>query len=112
MSSTCIFCKIINRTIPSTVIKETPDLLVIKDIAPKAPIHYLIIPKEHIEDVKSLDHTHLELAGKLLLMAKELSEELNNGGFRLHVNSGKDVGQVVPHLHIHFLAGALKHSEL
>ena len=105
----CIFCDIIEKKIPTTLIKETDDIIVIKDINPKASIHYLIIPKKHIEMVQDLSTEDQQLAGSMLLMAKQLQKELpSNGGFRLHINSGKDVGQLVPHLHIHFLAGALK----
>lgn len=103
----CIFCKIIKKVIPAAIIKETDDIIVIKDINPKAPIHYLIIPKKHIETVQDLSQEDQQLAGSLLLMAKELQQDLNGGGFRLHINSGKDVGQIVPHLHFHFLAGSL-----
>ncbi len=113
MTMKCIFCDIIEKKIPATFIKETDDLIVIKDVNPKAPIHYLIIPKKHIEMVQDLTHEDQLLAGSMLLMAKRLQQELPaNGGFRLHINSGKDVGQLVPHLHMHFLAGALKAIDL
>lgn len=106
MSSDCIFCKIIKKEIPSAVVKEDKDVLVIKDIAPKAPIHFLIISKKHVPDVQSLSQEDLSLAGKLLLTAQELSKSIPAPGhFRLVVNSGKEAGQCVFHLHIHFLAG-------
>jgi histidine triad (HIT) family protein len=108
----CIFCDIIQKKIPATIIKETDDIVVIKDINPKAPIHYLIIPKKHIESVQEFAQEDQQLAGSLLLMAKQLQQDLDGGGFRLHINSGKDVGQLVPHLHVHFLAGSLSPIEL
>ncbi len=108
----CIFCNIIKKEIPATIIKETDDIIVIKDINPKAPIHYLIIPKKHIDTVQDLTDEDQQLAGSMLLMAKQLHQDLDNGGFRLHINSGKDVGQIVPHLHIHFLAGSLPPIDL
>ena len=102
----CIFCKIITGDIPSEKIKETSDLIVLKDIAPKAPIHYLIIPKKHIPDLQSASDLDQELLGSILLMSKELSQDLlTPQEFRLVSNNGSSVGQSVFHVHFHFLAG-------
>jgi len=112
MAVECIFCRIINKEIPSNPFKETDEIIVIKDINPKAPIHYLIIPKKHIQDIQSFESHDSDLAGKLLLAARDLSQTLpGSSDFKLVVNSGKQAGQCVFHVHLHFLAGK-KFSEI
>ncbi|HJZ24409.1 MAG TPA: HIT domain-containing protein [Candidatus Babeliales bacterium] len=106
MDNNCVFCKIIAGQLPSKVIAETKDIIVIDNIAPKTPIHYLIIPKKHIADINSLKQDDVILVGEMVMMAKKLSEDLSGSqDFRLSVNNGLDAGQSVFHLHIHFLAG-------
>ncbi|HZW60996.1 MAG TPA: histidine triad nucleotide-binding protein [Candidatus Babeliales bacterium] len=102
----CIFCKIIAKEIPSKIIAENDDIIGIQDIAPKAPVHYLIIPKKHIHDVTSLQEEDILIPGKMLMMAKEISKKLSGSqAFRLIINNGPDAGQSVFHLHFHFLSG-------
>lgn len=104
--TTCIFCKIIAGQLPATIIGQTDDLLVIKDIHPKAPIHYLIIPKKHIADLTSVKPEDAQLLSNLLLEAQRLSQTIPGAqDFNLAVNNGVAAGQIVFHLHIHFLAG-------
>ena len=106
MQSSCVFCKIIDRQLPARIIKETDELIVIDNIAPKTPIHYLVIPKKHIKDINSLEQEDALLVGNMVLMMQELSKELQGSqDFRLVVNNGLDAGQSVFHLHFHFLAG-------
>jgi len=103
----CIFCKIIARELPAKVIFENNNVMVIQDIAPKAPVHYLIFPKTHIKDLQSLNFDMENLIpGLMLFTAQELSKNLSgNKAFRLIFNNGADAGQSVFHLHAHFLSG-------
>lgn len=102
----CIFCKIVADQLPSSKIAENDDVLVIKDLYPKAPIHYLILPKKHIKDISQLDTDDTHLASKLLLMAQELSKkDEQHAQFRLVSNNGPLAGQCVFHIHLHFVAG-------
>lgn len=101
----CLFCSIIAKTIPSTIIAQNDELIVIKDIAPQAQVHYLIITKKHIKDVQGLHQADAQLAGNMLLMANELSQSLaGSKSFQLVVNNGAQAGQQVFHLHMHFLS--------
>jgi len=102
----CIFCKIIAGTIPAAIIAQNSDLIVIKDLYPKAPTHYLIIPKKHIKNIQDLALEDAHLFGSIALMAQQLSLSLpTSQDFRLISNDGPQAGQSVFHLHTHFLAG-------
>ena len=106
MNTHCIFCKIINKEIPAQIIAENDNILVIKDIAPTAPIHYLIIPKKHFADVTHLTEKDRDYAADILLMAKQLSDaDPKAKSFRLINNNGASVGQSVFHIHVNFCAG-------
>ncbi len=104
VESSCIFCKIISRQIPSSVILENDSVIVIKDIYPKASIHYLVIPKKHIRDIVDLSEDDSLLAWNMLSVIKKLAEDVPNKAFNLVVNNGQQAGQMVFHLHWHFLA--------
>ena len=100
----CIFCKIINGEIPSEIVYQDEDVIAIKDIAPAAPVHVLLIPKEHIANIMELTPTiAADLFTKVKIIAKQLG--LAENGFRAVINTGKDGGQTVDHLHIHILGG-------
>ena len=103
---TTIFSKIINKEIPADIIYEDDFCLAFKDIAPQAPIHFLVIPKiTEIDKLSSAQNKHQELLGHLLLKAKEIAKNQNLEDFRLIINNGENAGQTVFHLHIHILAG-------
>lgn len=105
----CVFCKILRGELASEVIAETDDIIVIKDINPKAPIHFLIIPRKHMNDIQSMAHVDFFYGSKIFAMAYHLSKTIPNAqDFNLHVNSGKTAGQIVMHLHVHFIAGKLE----
>ena len=102
----CVFCKIIARDIPSKIIMENDDIVVIQDLSPKAPVHYLIMPKAHIKNIQALREEDSHYLAKMMLMAQRLSQGLQGSqSFRLIMNNGVDVGQTVFHLHCHFLSG-------
>ncbi len=104
----CVFCKIIRGELGSKKIAENDTLIVIQDIFPKAPIHYLIIPKKHTQDIQSLSSENLSIATEIFAIAQYLSKTIEGASdFKLHVNSGKNAGQIVMHLHVHFIAGKL-----
>lgn len=105
--ASCIFCKIIKGDIPSTKIKETDTILVIADIAPKAPVHYLILPKNHIKNISALQRDDDQFVLDSIKVAQELSMTLQQpASFNLVTNNGEAAGQSVFHLHWHFISGA------
>lgn len=105
MKSDCIFCSIVSKQSPATIIVENDDCIVIKDIAPKAPIHYLIIPKKHLINLTELTPDDTQLASSMLFLAQKMSQQLGGVPFRFVINNGKEAGQIVFHLHAHFLSG-------
>lgn len=100
----CLFCSIINHEIPTTPVYEDEEYLVINDIHPKARVHMLLIPKRHIESIADLEDTDSDLIAGLFLLARNLGKQMNIFGYRLQFNVGKDGGQEVMHIHLHFLA--------
>jgi histidine triad (HIT) family protein len=105
MSSDCIFCKIINGAIPAKKIYEDADFIAFHDIKPTAKVHFLIVPKLHIETLKDCGTAHQALLGKALLLAPKLAAEQALAGFKTLINTGRDGGQEVFHLHIHVFGG-------
>jgi histidine triad (HIT) family protein len=107
VSNDCLFCRIVAEEIPATVVHDTPTLLAFRDIAPKAPVHALVITKEHHPDVATLTANHPVLAADLLAGTAAVAGELGvaESGYRVIFNVGPDSGQEVPHVHAHVLGG-------
>lgn len=105
--SKTIFEKIIDREIPADIVYENEHCLAFHDIQPQAPVHLLVIPKRRVENVANLTDEDQELAGKLLLAARDVAEKLDlvDQGYRVVANCGIDGGQSVDHLHLHVLGG-------
>ena len=103
----CIFCKIIKGEIPSTKLYEDDDMIIIKDIAPQMPVHYLMIPKSHFPTIDQMSVEQSEILGRCFYKLGTMKERLGlDNGYRLIMNQGKDACQTVPHLHVHILAGS------
>lgn len=102
----CVFCKIVAGDIPSTKVHETDRTFAFRDIAPHAPTHVLVVPKDHHADVASLVATDPELCAAVFRAATEVAEQEGlTGGYRLITNTGPDSGQTVFHAHVHVLGG-------
>ena len=99
-----IFTKIINKEIPANIIFEDELCIIIEDISPQAPVHYLAIPKKEIIGVSDLDDKDNEIMGHLMLTIKKQMQNINVSNYRLVINNGSEAGQTVFHLHIHILA--------
>ena len=103
----CLFCKIIKGEIPSNKVYEDEYVYAFKDIQPVAPVHILIVPKKHISSLNEISDEDENLLGKIFLAIKKIAKELgvDEKGYRVINNCGKDAGQTVMHLHFHLLAG-------
>ena len=103
----CIFCKIINKEIPSNVVYEDEEILAFKDIAPQAPIHIVVIPKKHIEKITQINKEDEKIIGRIYSVINKIAEEqgIADEGFRVIINCGENGGQEVKHIHFHLLGG-------
>jgi histidine triad (HIT) family protein len=107
MSDDCLFCKIRDGKIPSTITYRDDDVFAFKDIGPKAPLHELVVPNRHVATLADAKPEDAEMYGKLLVVAAKRAAESGQaaGGFRVVMNAGPDAGQTVFHVHLHVLAG-------
>ena len=112
----CLFCKIAAKQIPASVVYEDDDLLAFRDIHPAAPVHLLVIPKQHVATLSDCTAEHTAVLGKMLALAPKLAAEHGvavrydadgkpGGGYKTLINSGPDGGQEVYHLHLHLIGG-------
>lgn len=111
----CVFCEIIAKKSPADIIYEDKDTIVFKSIAPKAPLHLLILPKKHILSIDHLELADKELTGKMILVAQKIARKQKiapfcrggdeQGGYKLVFNVGSGGGQIINHLHLHLLGG-------
>ena len=100
--SDCIFCKLIDKTIPTKVVYEDEQVFVFNDLHPKAEVHLLIIPKQHIVSTLELNSSHRDLIGNMMVLANKLALEHGlHKGYKIQINTGVNGGQEVMHLHIH-----------
>ncbi len=107
MSDECIFCKINRGEIPSEILYRDDDCFVIRDIAPRAPVHLLVIPIVHFTYLSGLSQEFQRVLGRMFSTAKDMAarEGVVDSGYRLVINQGRDSGQEAPHLHLHVLGG-------
>jgi histidine triad (HIT) family protein len=110
MSADCLFCKIVEGSIPTTEIYQDDDVIVFNDIKPMARVHFLIVPKLHVESLKSCDGAHQQLLGKMILLAPKLAAEQGLKGFKTLINTGREGGQEIFHIHVHVFGGGLPNS--
>ena len=103
----CVFCKIVKGELPAKVVYEDELVMAFHDINPQAPIHILIIPKEHIPTVNDIEEKHERLIGHIFVVAKKIAKELgvSEKGYRILINCNKDAEQGIYRIHFHFFAG-------
>jgi histidine triad (HIT) family protein len=107
MSTDCLFCRIAAGEVPSTKVHEDDVVVAIRDIAPRAPTHILLMPREHITSAAELTEAHGPLLGRLFAVAAQVAREegIEESGYRLVSNVGRWAGQTVDHLHVHLMGG-------
>lgn len=107
MLTDCLFCKILEKKIPAKIIYEDEKTMAFEDIAPQAPVHIIIIPKEHISTLNDLQPCHNELIGHMTQVAKKIAQnrKIDEDGYRILMNCNAGAGQSVFHIHMHVLGG-------
>ncbi|MGH7664416.1 MAG: histidine triad nucleotide-binding protein [Gemmatimonadaceae bacterium] len=105
MGDDCLFCRIIRKEIPATIVKETAQCVAFRDVNPQAPTHVLVIPREHVPTLGAAGDP--AMVGRLALLAAEIAKEegIAESGYRMVINTNRDAGQTVFHIHLHLLGG-------
>jgi histidine triad (HIT) family protein len=103
----CLFCKIVNKEIPSEFLYEDDSFIVFKDINPQAPVHLLIVPKKHVRSINDLMEDDKETMAEIFIVAKNMAKEagVNKSGYKLVFNVEKGGGQEIFHIHLHLIGG-------
>ncbi|MCK5542024.1 MAG: histidine triad nucleotide-binding protein [Desulfobacterales bacterium] len=103
----CLFCKIVNKEIPSEFLYEDDAFVVFRDINPQAPVHLLIVPKKHIRSINDLTDDDKEIISEIFMVGKKIAkiENVNKSGYKLVFNVEKGGGQVIFHIHLHLIGG-------
>jgi len=107
--SDCLFCKMIEGAIKPDIVFENEQVLAFRDINPQAPVHVLVVPKQHISTLNDLDDHHSQLVGQMYLAAQQVARQtgIAEGGYRTVMNCNADAGQTVFHIHLHVLGGRI-----
>ncbi len=107
LAGDCLFCRIIRKEIPAKILFENERVLAFEDIRPKAPVHVLVIPKDHFASLNDAPDGAEALLGEILLRAREIARErgIGESGYRIVLNTARDAGQEVFHIHFHILGG-------
>ncbi len=107
MENNCLFCKIVNREVPSEFLYEDDGFVVFRDINPHSPVHLLIVPKRHIRSINDIEERDKDTIARMFMIAKEMAkkEGVHQSGYKLLFNVEEGGGQVIFHLHLHLLGG-------
>jgi histidine triad (HIT) family protein len=103
----CLFCRIVKKEVGTDIVEERPTAIAFRDINPQAPVHVLVVPKEHISSIKDLDEEECGILADIFSLINDIavSEGISQTGYRVVVNTGEEAGQDVDHLHFHVLGG-------
>ncbi|HEX8228896.1 MAG: histidine triad nucleotide-binding protein [Chloroflexota bacterium] len=104
---TCVFCRLAKGQLRADIVYEDEAVLAFKDIHPQAPVHVLVIPREHLTALWEVDASHTQILGRLLLAANDIADRMGvqQTGYRIVINTGTEAGQTVDHVHVHVLGG-------
>jgi histidine triad (HIT) family protein len=106
----CLFCKILAKEIPSSIVFEDDEVMAFKDKFPKAPTHILFVPKAHIDSIQTLDKSTKDITSMLIWKAKQFAEEKGIRGYKLTFHVGREGGQEIFHLHLHLMSNQILDS--